>query len=120
MPFLSYHGDKGIDYAPDLTKIGDIRSKEDLLEAIVYPDSSIARYYEQLIIKPQKGKAPEYFVNTWQIRLSRFRAREPKSLFSTKTLLKRNILPSSLMPTIFDGFNTLEIADIIAYLKEAK
>ena len=48
--------DKGVDFGPDLTRIGAIRSERDLLEAIVYPSSTIARYYELLMVQKKRVK----------------------------------------------------------------
>ena len=39
-------GGKGGVFGPDLSNIGEIRSKHDILEAIVYPSASFARAYE--------------------------------------------------------------------------
>lgn len=39
-------GSRGGDFGPDLTNIGEIRSRHDILEAIVYPSASFAREYE--------------------------------------------------------------------------
>src|SRR5690606_13106953 len=39
-------GPDGGAYGPDLTNIGEIRSRHDILEAIMYPDASFAREYE--------------------------------------------------------------------------
>lgn len=39
-------GSDGGKFGPDLTNIGEIRSRHDILEAIVYPDASFAREYE--------------------------------------------------------------------------
>ncbi|HLU88936.1 MAG TPA: HEAT repeat domain-containing protein, partial [Cyclobacteriaceae bacterium] len=39
-------GPEGGDFGPDLTNIGEIRSRHDILEAIVYPNASFAREYE--------------------------------------------------------------------------
>ncbi|HLT06702.1 MAG TPA: PVC-type heme-binding CxxCH protein [Cyclobacteriaceae bacterium] len=39
-------GLEGGTFGPDLTNIGEIRSRHDLLEAIMYPDASFAREYE--------------------------------------------------------------------------
>ena len=36
----------GADFGPDLSNIGEIRSRHDILEAIVYPSASYAREYE--------------------------------------------------------------------------
>ena len=38
--------DQGGKFGPDLTNIGEIRSRHDLLEAILYPSASFAREYE--------------------------------------------------------------------------
>jgi putative heme-binding domain-containing protein len=37
---------QGGDFAPDLTNIGEIRSRHDILEAILYPSASFAREHE--------------------------------------------------------------------------
>jgi putative membrane-bound dehydrogenase-like protein len=39
-------GAQGGDFAPDLTNIGQIRSRHDILEAILYPSASFAREHE--------------------------------------------------------------------------
>lgn len=39
-------GSEGGRFGPDLTNIGEIRSKHDLLEAVLYPSASFAREYE--------------------------------------------------------------------------
>lgn len=50
-------GEKGTDFGPDLTSIGAIRSERDLLEALVLPSSSIARYYELVTVQKKDGEA---------------------------------------------------------------
>jgi len=40
------HGDQGAGFGPDLTNIGEIRSRHDILEAILYPEASFAREHE--------------------------------------------------------------------------
>ena len=44
-------GLEGRDFGPDLTTIGAIRSRHDLLEAIVFPSVSFAREYETYVVK---------------------------------------------------------------------
>src|SRR5690606_2743255 len=43
-------GDEGQTFGPDLTTIGAIRSRHDLLEAIVFPSVSFAREYETFVV----------------------------------------------------------------------
>ncbi len=44
-------GDEGDSFGPDLTTIGAIRSRHDLLEAIVFPSVSFAREYETYVVQ---------------------------------------------------------------------
>jgi putative membrane-bound dehydrogenase-like protein len=41
---------------PDLTRIGQIRSERDLLEAIMYPSASFARSYEPVVVETSSGE----------------------------------------------------------------
>ncbi len=42
---------------PDLTRIGQIRTERDLLEAIVYPSTSFVRSYEPVLVQTRDGEA---------------------------------------------------------------
>ncbi len=63
-------GAEGGRFGPDLTNIGEIRSKHDLLEAVVYPSASFAREYETYRVVTTttayigiiKEQLPEYIV----------------------------------------------------------
>ena len=54
---LSCHaiGFQGGTIGPDLTRIGKIRSRRDLLEAIVYPSASFVRSYEPIVAETAGG-----------------------------------------------------------------
>ena len=49
-------GYRGGNVGPDLTKVGQIRSERDLLEAIVYPSASFIRSYEPVVVATSDGK----------------------------------------------------------------
>ena len=49
---IGYLGGK---VGPDLTRIGQVRTERDLLEAIVYPSASFVRSYEPLVIATKSG-----------------------------------------------------------------
>ena len=49
---IGYLGGK---IGPDLTRIGQIRSERDLLEAILFPSASFARGYEPVVVTTQSG-----------------------------------------------------------------
>src|SRR5207249_2765473 len=46
----------GGNIGPDLTRIGQIRSERDLLEAIVFPSASFVRSYEPWLVATKNGK----------------------------------------------------------------
>ena len=46
----------GGNVGPDLTRIGQIRTERDLLEAIVYPSASMVRSYEPMIVETKAGE----------------------------------------------------------------
>ncbi len=46
---------EGGDFGPDLTNIGDIRSRHDILEAILYPSASFAREHESTTVVTKEG-----------------------------------------------------------------
>ena len=107
----------GGDFGPDLTNIGEIRSRHDILEAILYPAASFAREYETSrvvtkttaytgIIKEQLPEAiiletgPGFIVRIAQEEIT---AIEPQNI--------------SLMPPGLDKQLTVEeMADLMAYL----
>ena len=49
-------GYRGGNVGPDLTKVGQVRSERDLLEAIVYPSASFIRSYEPVVVATADGK----------------------------------------------------------------
>ena len=115
-------GDRGVRLGPDLTWIGAIRSERDLLEAIVYPSASIARYHEVVNVLTKDGSVVSGL-------LVRETARE-MFLSSAEGVVQpvaygdieqARYSRSSLMP---EGLDKLlkpeEIADLVAYLKASK
>lgn len=46
----------GGDLGPDLTRIGRIRTKRDLLEAVIFPSASLVRSYEPVTVVTSSGK----------------------------------------------------------------
>ncbi|NNE93117.1 MAG: c-type cytochrome [Verrucomicrobiales bacterium] len=114
-------GDKGVKFGPDLTGIGSIRTEQDLLEAIVYPSSSVARYYEMVVVQRKTGGESVGVIlkdTVDKIVLAPAPGVEtPVPIKEIKSAQYSNI---SLMPQVFDGLlKPQEIADVVAYLKTA-
>jgi putative heme-binding domain-containing protein len=104
---------------PDLTRIGEVRTERDLLEAIVFPSASFARGYEPVtvrlkdatvvngVLRSESGE--DVVVMTVDSREMRIARREIAELQPGSI---------SLMPQGLDEQMTAgELADLIAFLK---
>ena len=49
-------GKQGAAFGPDLSNIGEIRARHDILEAILYPSASFAREYETWRVRTKTGE----------------------------------------------------------------
>jgi len=104
---------------PDLTGVGKVRSRRDLLEAVVFPSASFVRSYEPWIISTTDGQehlgtianeGADFIVLTLvggiDVRLSRADIRDAQPS------------PMSVMPAGLDGMlSAQELADLIAFLE---
>ncbi len=116
-------GEQGVEFGPDLTKIGAIRSKRDLLEAIVYPSASIARYYELVNVRTKKGETMGLLLKDGvdKLIIAAGPGPEGEQPVPLKDIIEAKYSNTSLMPQVFDGMlKPQEIADLIAYLSQAK
>lgn len=114
-------GEQGARLGPDLTRIGAIRSERDLLEAIVYPSASIARYHEVVNVITEDGKAVsgliaketvnKIFLATAEGVLQPVRIRDIEEARYSSVSLMPEGLDKILKPE--------EIADLVAYLKQS-
>jgi len=107
---------------PDLTRIGQIRTERDLLEAIVFPSASFVRSYEPTLITTKGG----------EIYNGNIREDSAETLLvaiapgSDVRIARTNISEMqpgivSLMPQGFDQILTAqELADVVAFLKAAR
>jgi putative heme-binding domain-containing protein len=116
---IGYVGGK---IGPDLTRIGQVRSERDLLEAVVFPSASFARSYEPMVVTTKAGQihsgvlrgdlADEVVLATaagQDIRIPRREIRE--------------IQPGtvSIMPSGFgEQLTRQELADLLAFLKATR
>lgn len=114
-------GYAGGSVGPELTKIGEIRTKRDLLESILFPSLSFVRSYEPVLIITTDGltingvirdeTAQDYVVATGPDKEVRVRREDVE-----------DIQPStvSVMPAGLDKqLSTQDLADLVAFLKNA-
>ncbi|HLJ94510.1 MAG TPA: HEAT repeat domain-containing protein, partial [Gemmataceae bacterium] len=109
----------GGNVGPDLTHIGRIRTKQDLLEAIVFPSASFVRSYEPWLVATKDGKiyngilrkdAPDEVVlvtgANQEVRIARTEIEEMQPS-------KVSVMPSGLDQQL----KPQELADLVAFLK---
>ena len=107
---------------PDLTRIGEVRTERDLLEAVVFPSASFARGYEPVTVKLKDASVvngvlrsesgEDILVMTADNREMRIARREIAELQPGSV---------SLMPQGLDEQMTRsELADLIAFLKATR
>ncbi len=114
-------GSAGVRLGPDLTRIGAIRSERDLLEAIVLPSASIARYHETVNVVTKDGKVVSGLLvkeNTNAMFLASAEGAMQSVVYTD--IERANYSNVSLMPEGYEKILTpREIADIVVYLKRS-
>lgn len=107
---------------PELSKIGEVRNSQDLLEAIVFPSSSFVRGYESYSVATVDGSVHSgvlaresadalFLVDTQRVE-TRIARKDIDVMAPSKV---------SIMPQGFDrSLSPQELADLIAYLKTLK
>jgi len=115
-------GYQGGHVGPDLTRISEVRSERDLLEAIVYPSASFVRSYEPVIIATKDGEEQSGVL----------RADTPEEVLlatgpTTEVRIARSNIAEmrpgtvSVMPQGLDEqLSRQELADLLAFLKNTK
>jgi putative membrane-bound dehydrogenase-like protein len=116
---IGYQGGK---IGPDLTRIGQIRSERDLLEAILFPSASFARGYEPVIITTQAG---ETFSGVLRSDLTDAVVLVTGAGAEAR-ILRREIVDmqpgavSVMPPGLADQLSRQELADLLAFLKATR
>jgi len=115
-------GGKGVRLGPDLTWIGAIRSERDLLEAIVFPNASIARYHEVVNVRTKDGKVlTGLLVKESVDKMFLSSAEGVVKSVAYRDIEQARYSNVSLMPEGIDKLlKPAEIADLVAYLKASK
>jgi putative membrane-bound dehydrogenase-like protein len=104
---------------PDLTKIGQVRTERDLLEAIVYPSASFVRNYEPLVVATKSGDVHNGVVrqeNDDEILL----ATGPRTEVRIAQEDIKEMRPGtvSVMPAgLEEQISRQELSDLLAFLK---
>jgi putative heme-binding domain-containing protein len=116
---IGYVGGK---VGPDLTRIGQVRTDRDLLEAVLYPSASFVRSYEPVMVVLKTGA-----VHTGVLKSEDRNEVILTTSPTTEMRLPRpdvaDVRPSpvSIMPAGYgDQLTRQELADLIAFLHAAR
>ncbi len=111
-------GFQGGKVGPGLTKIGQIRERRDLLEAVLYPSASFVSSYEPLIIQTQDdvySGVPVEETEGWIVLATGAEEREriPRSQIEELRPGRVSVMPAGLDAEL----STQELADLLAFLE---
>ncbi|MFV1995362.1 MAG: c-type cytochrome [Verrucomicrobiales bacterium] len=111
-------GEGGV-IGPELTTIGAIRSKRDLLEAIAFPSATFAREYEPYLVTLKDGTVKMGRIGgESEESLELIDAQGIASHLPVNRIASREMAPLSLMPPGLERVLTdTELADLVAYLR---
>jgi len=104
---------------PDLTRIGRIRNQRDLLEAIVFPNTSLVRGYEPVTIALNDGQVLSGIIKSESDAELVVAIDAEKQQHISRTSIEE-MQPSavSLMPQGLNGVLTIQdLADLITFLQ---
>ncbi len=113
----------GSHFGPDLSRVGAIRTRRDLIEAIVFPSASFVRSYETVQVTRHDGSEAFGIVanqSTDSLTVAAAPTVPPVTIPRHEI---KGIVPAavSLMPQGFDQLLTpAELADIVAYLQSMR
>ncbi len=107
---------------PDLTRVGQIRTERDLLEAIVYPSASFVRSFEPMIISTKDGEEYSGIIkneNNESVLL--VSGPNAEQLLARANIAEIRPGTLSIMPEGLDQqLSRQELADLIAFLRSLK
>jgi putative heme-binding domain-containing protein len=115
-------GGEGGHVGPDLTRIGAVRTRRDLLEAILFPSASFARGYEPMVVATDDGR-----IYTGVVTRESGDAIQLVTADRTQVSLPRHSVDAiepgrvSVMPQGLDAnLSRGELADLVAFLSSLR
>jgi putative membrane-bound dehydrogenase-like protein len=107
---------------PDLTRIGEVRTPRDLLEAIVFPSASFARGYEPVVIKVRSGDVRSGVLRNNELPDEVVLGNEREDIrIPRRDIVEMQPGTVSLMPPgLADQLTRQELADLLEFLKATR
>lgn len=107
---------------PDLSSIGEVRSRKDLLEAVVFPSASFARGYEPTLVTLRNGETEAgLLLRESETGVELRRADQSAVKIPRAEIQSIGLGGVSLMPQGLEGVMTLgELRSLLAFLESLK
>jgi len=113
-------GGEGAEVGPDLTKISKLMNREQLLEALVLPNATIAKGYDIIMITLKEGKTLSGSVEKENAKEMQLRAADKTLTTIAIDQITQRTTPMSMMPPMDALLNKRELRDVIEYLTTLK
>jgi putative membrane-bound dehydrogenase-like protein len=113
-------GKEGAEVGPDLTKISKLMNREQLLEALVLPNATIAKGYDIIMITLKDGKTLSGSVEKENAKELQLRAADKTLTTIAIDQITQRTVPMSMMPPMDALLNKRELRDVIEYLTSLK
>ena len=111
----------GVDFGPNLSEIGSRKTKELIIESILYPSKVIEPGFDMLMIKLENDDMGMGIVaaeNDTDLTLKAVGG--AKTTFKKSDIVSRSKLPTSIMPPLGAALSASDVANIAEYLAAQK
>src|SRR5690606_21534122 len=107
---------------PDLTRIGQIRSRRDLLEAMIYPSESFVRSYEPTVVVTKRGEGHSGILrHESPSEIVRAASADSEARVPIDAVAATRPGETALMPSgLLEQLTPEEIADLLAFLEATR
>jgi putative heme-binding domain-containing protein len=111
----------GIDFGPNLSEVGSRKTKELIIESILYPSKVIEPGFDMLMIKLENDDMAMGIVAAETATDLTLKAvGGAKTTYKKSDVVSRNKLPTSIMPPLGAALSASDVANIAEYLSAQK
>jgi putative membrane-bound dehydrogenase-like protein len=115
-------GNEGGEIGPDLSQIGQVRTRKDFLEAILYPSASIVNDYQSYVVKTKAGDSHMGVLERVTATAVTLRnAARQETVVPRSAVSELTPIPISIMPQGLENILSIdELSDLLAYIESLK
>ncbi len=115
-------GDNGGKIGPDLSRIGAARNARDLIESILFPDATLVRDFETLVVETADGaQHAGRLLRETGGAITIVDAGGVETSLPAASVVSRSVSPRSLMPPgLEQAFTQQQLLDLVAWLQSLR